>query len=77
MNIETWADGFGLWHVRVPVSGDEVADERLAHAAIVWELVQRNHHLSPVTQEFKPGRITKLDTVAEAREGTVVYVEKD
>lgn len=39
--VETWADGFGLWHVTVPDSGNDKANRRLARALILWELQQR------------------------------------
>ena len=68
MNIETWADGLGRWHARVPVSGNENANARLAHAAILWELAQRGR---------EPRFNVVIDAITEEREGTAVYVEKD
>ena len=69
MNIGTWADGFGRWHARVPVSGNQAADSRLAHAAIMWELAQRDRRVSPAMVGVK------IDLAEEAREDTVVYME--
>lgn len=44
--VSVWADGFGNWHARVPVTIDE--PQRLAHharAAIKRELVERGNGL--------------------------------
>lgn len=38
MKITAWADGFGLWHARVPLSNDPKSDKILARAAIAWHL---------------------------------------
>jgi len=39
--ISTWADGFGVWHARVPVTDSRYRDALTAQAAIAEELAQR------------------------------------
>jgi hypothetical protein len=39
--IRTWADGFGVWHARVPVTDSRYRDALTAQAAIADELAQR------------------------------------
>lgn len=41
--ITTWADGYGLWHARVPNTADS---EQIAKHAIMSELCQRETNVS-------------------------------
>ena len=40
--ITTWADGFGIWHASVPLSGSRHKDAMTARKAILKELAARN-----------------------------------
>lgn len=40
-NVTTWADGFGIWHASVPLSGSPQRDAMAARKAILAELRMR------------------------------------
>ena len=69
MNIGTWADGFGIWHARVPLNTDRRASKRLAKAAILFEIQLRQ-------AAYCPPSAVKLKMVDVADDGTIHYQEK-
>lgn len=40
-NVTTWADGYGLWHASVPLSGSRTRDAHVARRLIRTELEER------------------------------------
>ena len=59
--ITTWADGFGIWHASVPLSGSRHKDAMTARKAIRDELTARGvtpNYILKVTRE----RITNHGT---------------
>jgi hypothetical protein len=65
-NVKTWADGFGVWHASVPLSGSASRDAMRARRQIRAELDARGvseHYRLRVTRE----RVTN--------HGTAVYRE--
>lgn len=69
MNPKVWADGFGIWHASVPLSGSRQKDALAARSAIVTALAEREG------PRFDPSRVhVTLERITG--HGTVVYVEK-
>jgi hypothetical protein len=69
-SVTTWADGFGVWHVRV--SRHAASPLIAARRALRHELTLRESPTAPVAREIymRPVRVTGLDT-----EDTIVYRE--
>jgi hypothetical protein len=69
-SVTTWADGFGIWHVRV--SRDAASPIIAARRALRDELTLRESPSAPVARliYMRPVRVTELDT-----EDTIVYRE--
>lgn len=68
-NPTTWADGFGVWHASVPLSGSPRRDAMAAREAIRTELEARYApNYDPSTLHVTRERITL--------HGTVVYRER-
>jgi hypothetical protein len=66
MSIHTWADGYDVWHARVPDTADAA---KVARRAILDELYLREVNLAP-------SRIgVELDALAAYMAGTVAYRE--
>lgn len=69
--VTTWADGFGMWHASVPISGSRHKDAMTARAAIVAEVKFRydawNRTLDPSAVRVTRERVTN--------HGTVIYKE--
>lgn len=65
--VTTWADGYGVWHVSVPITDNRRKDAMTARRAIREELdargVSPHYHLAVIRE-----RITN--------HGTVIYREK-
>jgi len=68
MRVTTWANGFGVWHVRV----DAESTSRLLQArkALRDELTAREKNADPRVWR-NPVRVPELDTP-----GTIVYRER-
>jgi hypothetical protein len=66
--IITWADGYGVWHVSVPVSDDS---ESAAWDAIFLELAERSH---PSRMAFAAKHMT-VTSERITNHGTRVYRE--
>jgi len=66
MPIDTWADGYGRWHARVPQGPDSA---EVARTAIVEQLAQRERNLAPDSIQVE------TDPIAEPQPGTAVYRE--
>lgn len=76
MRIDTWADGFGRFYARVPVSNDQKSDKRLARAAIIREINDRGP-VKPVTRrEIKVEEAPDYYNT-EYSGATITYREKD
>jgi hypothetical protein len=69
-NVTTWANGFGVWHVRVPRGA--ASPLIAARRALRDELTARESPSMPVAREIymHPERVPDLDTA-----DTVVYRE--
>lgn len=65
--VTTWADGFGIWHASVPLSGSRHKDALTARRAIIAELEQREAPYRAVRLQVTRERVTN--------HGTVVYQE--
>lgn len=65
--VHTWADGFGVWHVRV--SANAASPLIAARRALRDELTPRVNNL-PRSVWMHPQRVPDLDT-----ENTIVYRE--
>jgi hypothetical protein len=67
-SVQTWANGFGIWHARVPVTSDS---REVAHRAIHRELVARDEirpsdgHRLYIRPVADPDRIPFTVTYAE------------
>ncbi len=48
--VETYADGFGLWHAVVPTVGTVKAQQARARRAITRELRERSGPVAPVVR---------------------------
>ena len=68
LTTTTWADGFGVWHASVPISGSPQRDVMLARKAILAELEQRVRYLDPSRVHVTREHVTN--------HGTAHYVEK-
>jgi len=68
LTTQTWADGFGVWHASVPISGSPMRDALTARKAILAELEARERHLDPSRVHVTREHVTN--------HGTVHYVEK-
>ena len=66
--VTTWADGYGVWHARVPAGC--VSPLIAARKALRDELQAREAHVAREVW-LHPERVPELDTA-----GTVVYREK-
>lgn len=60
MNINTWADGYGNWHAKVPLSNDPKSDKQLAQAAILWQLNDYQPSVR-VTRKMVPMRLVETN----------------
>lgn len=67
-NTKVWADGFGVWHASVPLSGSRQRDANLARKMIRDELAERH---SP---NFDP-QVVGVTRVSVTNHGTAVYRE--
>jgi hypothetical protein len=69
-NVQTWANGFGVWHVRV--SRTAASPLIAARRALRDELTARESRSAPVGRQvyMRPERVPELDTVE-----TIVYRE--
>lgn len=67
-NPNVWADGFGVWHASVPLTGSPHADALHARRLIIAELVQREG------PNFDPSRV-HVTREAVTNHGTVKYKE--
>lgn len=63
MKITTWADGYGVWHASVPLSGSRHKDALAARRAILAELRERGH-IDPSAIRVTRERVTNHGTVA-------------
>lgn len=67
-NPTTWADGFGVWHASVPMSGSRRRDAMAARKAIMAELEERYApNYDPSTLHVTREHVTN--------HGTVIYRE--
>ena len=67
-NPKVWADGFGVWHASVPLSGSRQRDAALARKMIRAELAER----------YAPNfdlRVVGVTRVTVGMLGTAVYRE--
>lgn len=69
MSVTTWANGFGVWHARVPYTDDAA---KLARSAIRTELRDRGE-TGRVRVRYVP---TGPGYVHDYVVGTVVYAER-
>lgn len=68
LNPKVWADGFGIWHASVPLSGSRAKDAAAARKLIRAELEARYApNYDPHTLRITRERITS--------HGTVIYGE--
>ncbi len=67
--MTTWADGFGVWHARVPRTTDGVGDFLAAREAIRTELQER----APRGVHVETGAVLRADLSDAA---TLVYAEE-
>lgn len=65
--VQTWADGFGIWHASVPLSDSRMRDALTARKAILEEIVSREAPYRSVRLKVTRERVTG--------HGTVVYRE--
>ena len=65
--ITTWADGFGVWHASVPLSGSRHRDAMAARRAILAEITDRG------PDGYVP--VIRVTRERVTNHGTVVYRE--
>lgn len=70
-NPTTWADGYGIWHASVPITGSRHADAMAARKAIMAEILAR----SPRGTESCDVRLS-VTREHVTNHGTVVYKER-
>ena len=68
MNPKVWADGFGVWHASVPLSGSRHKDALAARRKIVGALEER------YAPNFDPRRV-HVTRERITGHGTVIYKE--
>ena len=68
MQITTWADGFGVWHASVPLTGSPQHDASVARRALREELALREG------RNYDPRRIG-VTRERVTNHGTAVYRE--
>lgn len=70
-NPHTWADGFGIWHASVPLSGFPLSDALAARKLIIAELEQREGpNFDPRTVHVTRERLSSVP-------GHVIYCERN
>ena len=76
--ITTWADGFGLWHARVPNSLGNAADAQAARQIIIDELVAREQKVgeSVIAVLERLDACTEVEFVEIDQIGAAIYREK-
>lgn len=67
-NPKVWADGFGVWHASVPITGSRQRDALAARRLIVEALSER------YAPNYDP-RTTHVTRERVTNHGTVIYQE--
>lgn len=68
MAVTTWADGFGVWHASVPLTGSPQRDAAVARKALREELAARESRF------FDPKRVGVTREYV-TNHGTAIYRE--